>query len=47
MWQLCEIAEELYTTAQDKKEGTIELVKLQMSILDNQKGKSQDLQKRM
>lgn len=46
-WQLCNVAEELYTTVQDKKWGSISPVELTMGILDNQKEKSEecDLQK--
>lgn len=47
MWQLCNVAEELYTTVLDEKWGGVAPVELTMGILDNQKGKSQecDLQK--
>lgn len=47
MWQLCNVAEELCAVVQDKNGGSISPVELTLSILDNQKGKSQecDLQK--
>lgn len=49
MWQLYTVAEELYTTVQDKKWGSVYPVEFTMQILDTQKEKSQeyDLQKGM
>lgn len=42
MWQLRNVAEELCAVVQDKNWGSISPVELTLSILDNQKGKSQE-----